>query len=400
MTVAHARYVERIQTTTPVEGAEMANEAPARPGMALREVDTPALIIDLDGFERNLRRMSNAAAKAGVRLRPHAKTHKSPIVAHQQIALGAVGICCQKVSEAEIMVRDGIGDVLVSNEIAGAAKLDRLAALARHARVAVCVDDIENVAEIADAAQRFDVKLSVLVEIDVGAKRCGVAAGEPALRIASAIARSNSLHFGGLQAYHGSAQHLRSHGERRDAIARATDLTRSTVDLLSRDGLSCDIVGGAGTGTFELEAASGVYNELQAGSYIFMDADYGRNRKPDGGTFDTFEHALFVLTTVMSRPNDDRAVVDAGHKSAAVDSGPPEPFNLPAVVYRRPSDEHGVLVSEGGRLPQRGDKVLLVPGHCDPTVNLHDWYICVRGLHGTEPHVEAIWPISARGAVF
>jgi len=378
----------------------MANEAPARPGMALREVDTPALIIDLDGFERNLRRMSEAVAKAGVRLRPHAKTHKSPIVAHQQIALGAVGICCQKVSEAEIMVRDGIGDVLVSNEIAGAAKLDRLAALARTARVAVCVDDIENVAEIADAAQRFDVKLSVLVEIDVGAKRCGVAAGEPALRIASAIARSNSLHFGGLQAYHGSAQHLRSHGERRDAISRATDLTRSTVDLLSRDGLSCEIVGGAGTGTFELEAASGVYNELQAGSYIFMDADYGRNRKPDGTAFDTFEHALFVLTTVMSRPNDERAVVDAGHKSAAVDSGPPEPFSLPGVVYRRPSDEHGVLVSEGGRLPQRGDKVLLVPGHCDPTVNLHDWYVCVRGLHGAEPHVEAIWPISARGAVF
>ena len=279
----------------------MANEAPAHPGMALREVDTPALIIDLDGFERNLRRMSDAVAKAGVRLRPHAKTHKSPIVAHQQIALGAVGICCQKVSEAEIMVRDGIGDVLVSNEIAGVAKLDRLAALARHARIAVCVDDIENVAELADAAQRSDVRLSVLVEIDVGAKRCGVAAGEPALRIASAIARSNSLHFGGLQAYHGSAQHLRSHGERRDAIARATDLTRGTVDLFSRDGLACEIVGGAGTGTFELEAASGVYNELQAGSYIFMDADYGRNRKSDGSAFDTFDNALFVLTTVMSR---------------------------------------------------------------------------------------------------
>jgi 3-hydroxy-D-aspartate aldolase len=378
----------------------MASEAPARPGMALREVDTPALIIDLDGFERNLRRMSDAVANAGVRLRPHAKTHKSSIIAHQQIALGAVGICCQKVSEAEIMVRDGIGDVLVSNEVAGTGKLDRLAALARRARVAVCVDDLENVAEVAGAAERFDVKLSVLVEIDVGAKRCGVAPGEPALRIASAIARSNSLQFAGLQAYHGAAQHLRSHGARREAIARATDLTRSTIDLLSRDGLTCEIVGGAGTGTFELEAASGVYNELQAGSYIFMDADYGRNRKPDGTAFDTFEHALFVFTTVMSRPNDERAVVDAGHKSAAVDSGPPEPFNLPGVAYRRPSDEHGVLLSEGGRLPQRGDKVLLVPGHCDPTVNLHDWYVCVRGLHGAEPHVEAVWPISARGAVF
>jgi 3-hydroxy-D-aspartate aldolase len=378
----------------------MTKEAPARPGMALREVDTPALIIDLDAFERNLRRMSEAVGKAGVRLRPHAKTHKSPIIARQQIALGAIGVCCQKVSEAEVMVQGGIGDVLVSNEVVGAGKLDRLAALARNARIAVCVDDIDNVAEIAAAAERFDVKLGVLVEIDVGAKRCGVAPGEPARRIATAIARSNSLHFAGLQAYHGSAQHLRSYDERRDAIKQAAEATRGTIDLLASEGLRCDIVGGAGTGTFELEAASGVYNELQAGSYIFMDADYGRNRKANGTAFDTFEHALFVLASVMSRPNDERAVVDAGHKTAAVDSGPPEPFGLPGVVYRRPSDEHGVLVSEGGRLPRRGDRVLLVPGHCDPTVNLHDWYVCVRGLHGADPQVEAVWPIAARGAVF
>lgn len=378
----------------------MVTEPPARPGMALSEVDTPALIIDLDGFERNLRRMADAAASAGVRLRPHAKTHKSSIIAHHQMALGAVGLCCQKVSEAEILVRDGIGNVLVSNEVVGAQKLERLAALARQARIALCVDDITNVGEIAAAAEQFDVKLSVLVEIDVGAKRCGVAPGEPALRIAAAIAQSNSLHFGGLQAYHGGAQHLRSYGERREAVARAVDAARSTVDLLSRNGIVCEIVGGAGTGTFEFEAASGVFNEIQAGSYIFMDADYGRNKKADGTTFDVFENALFVYTTVMSRPNDERAVVDAGHKSAAVDSGPPEAFNLPGVVYRRPSDEHGVLLSEGGRLPKRGDKLLLVPGHCDPTVNLHDWYVCVRGLHGASPHVEATWPISARGAVF
>ena len=373
---------------------------PAHPGMALREVDTPALILDLDAFERNLQSMARAATQAGVRLRPHAKTHKSPIIAQRQMALAAVGICCQKVSEAEIMVREGIGDVLVSNEIVGAAKLDRLAALARSARIAVCVDDLDNVAEIAAAAERFDVKLSVLVEIDVGGKRCGVVPGESVLRIASAIARSNSLHFAGLQAYHGAAQHLRSYHERREAIAQATDLAGKTLEILSRNGISCEIVGGAGTGTFELESASGVFNEIQAGSYVFMDADYARNRKSDGNAFDTFEHALFILTTVMSRPSNERAVVDAGHKSAAVDSGPPEPFKLPGVVYGRPSDEHGVLTCQGGRLPQRGEKILLTPGHCDPTVNLHDWYVCVRGLHGATPHVEALWPIAARGAVF
>jgi D-serine deaminase-like pyridoxal phosphate-dependent protein len=178
-------------------------------------------------------------------------------------------------------------------------------------------------------------------------------------------------------------------------------LTRDTAALLSARNISCEIIGGAGTGTFELEAATGVFNELQAGSYVFMDADYGRNRKVDGAPFDTFENALFVLATVMSRPNDARAVVDAGHKTLAVDSGMPELFRRPGVVYHRPSDEHGVLaVAEGGLLPQYGERILIIPGHCDPTVNLHDWYVCVRGLHGPHAKVEAIWPVSARGAVF
>lgn len=373
-------------------------DPPARLGMAFSEIDTPALVIDLDAFERNIRRMADFATKSGVRLRPHAKTHKSSTIARIQMEHGAVGVCCQKVSEAEILVGDGIADVLVSNEIAGAQKIERLAALAKKARVAVCVDDADNIAELAAAAERHDVNISVLVEIDVGGNRCGVLPGEPALRLASKIARSNLLRFGGLQAYHGSAQHLRTFEERRGAIARTTDMTRQTVDLLGREGLACETIGGAGTGTFELEAGSGVFNELQAGSYIFMDADYARNRKRDGGSNDTFEHALFVLTTVMSKPSNDRAVVDAGHKSAAVDSGPPEPFRRPGIVYRRPSDEHGVLLSEGGELPRRGEKILLIPGHCDPTVNLYDWYVCVRGMGTAAAKVEAVWPVSARGA--
>jgi 3-hydroxy-D-aspartate aldolase len=342
--------------------------------------------------------MADAAAAAGVRLRPHAKTHKSSIIARLQMQHGAVGVCCQKVSEAEALIEDGIPDVLVSNEIAGRAKIERLAALAKRARIAVCVDDSDNVDEIAAAAEKFDVTIPVLVEIDVGGNRCGVIPGEPALRLAAKIARSNLLRFGGLQAYHGSAQHLRTYDERRGAIARTIDLTKQTVDLLKREGLECETVGGAGTGTFELEAASGVFNELQAGSYIFMDADYARNPKANGSGNDQFEHALFVLATVMSRPSDARAIVDAGHKSASVDSGPPEPFRRPGLVYCRPSDEHGVLVSEGGQLPRRGEKILLVPGHCDPTVNLYDRYVCVRGLHGSSPVVEAVWPVTARGA--
>ncbi len=360
---------------------------PAAVGMTLAEVDTPALVIDLDAFERNLQRMADFAARAGVRLRAHAKTHKSPDIAVRQVALGAVGVCCQKVSEAEVMVAGGIADVLVSNEVAGAAKLDRLAALARQAKVGVCVDDADNVAELEAAAAKAGTMLDVLVEIDVGARRCGVAPGDPAARLAELVAKAPHLSFAGLQAYHGSAQHVREAGERKALIALAAELVEETRRALAAAGLEARIVSGAGTGTCENEAASGVWNELQCGSYVFMDADYARNKRADGSAFGDYEHALFVYATVMSAPAPERAVVDAGLKAFSVDSGLPLPWKLPGAVYQRPSDEHGVLdlgnCPEPER-PRRGDKVLLVPGHCDPTVNLHDWYVGVRGLGSTQ----------------
>jgi D-serine deaminase-like pyridoxal phosphate-dependent protein len=379
----------------------MPSPAPAAAGKDLAEVDTPALVIDLDAFERNLMRMADFAANAGMRLRAHAKTHKSPVIAARQVALGAVGVCCQKVSEAEAMVEGGIGDVLVSNEVAGAAKLDRLAALARRARIGVCVDDAANVAELEAAAARAGASLEVLVEIDVGGNRCGVAPGKAAARIAQLVATAPHLSFAGLQAYHGSAQHVREAGERRSLILRAAALVQETQRALGAVGLEARIVSGAGTGTYENEAASGVYNELQCGSYIFMDADYARNRQADGSPFAVYEHALFVYASVMSAPAPERAVVDAGLKALSVDSGMPVPWQLSGAVYHRPSDEHGVLDLTGcSTRPARGDKVLLVPGHCDPTVNLHDWYVGVRGLGTARARVESVWPVAARGAVF
>jgi len=374
---------------------------PAATGMALTDVDTPALVIDLDAFERNLRRMADFVGRAGVRLRAHAKTHKSPIIAAKQVALGAVGVCCQKVSEAEAMVDGGIADVLVSNEVAGAAKLDRLAALARRARIGVCVDDAGNVAELEAAAAKAGATLDVLVEIDVGGKRCGVAPGAPAARLAEMVAKARHLTFTGLQAYHGSAQHVREASERRDLIARAVELVEETRRSLRTIGLEARIVSGGGTGTYENEAASRVYNELQCGSYVFMDADYARNKRADGSGFGDYEHALFVYATVMSAPAPERAVVDAGLKAFAIDSGMPAPWQLPGAAYHRPSDEHGVLdLSNCAGQLARGDKVLLIPGHCDPTVNLHDWYVGVRGLGTPGACVESLWPVTARGAVF
>ena len=377
----------------------MPSVQPAQPGQSFAEIDTPALIVDLDAFERNLVAMAAFAEAHGIRLRPHAKTHKSPDIALRQMAHGAVGQCCQKVSEAEILVAGGVGDVLVTNEIASPAKLDRLARLARTARIGLCVDHVDGVREAAEAAARHDVTLDVMVEIDVGGRRCGVAPGEAAVRVAEAVACSNTLRFAGLQAYHGAAQHMRSIDERREAIERAAFATRNTVERLSQAGLECPVVSGAGTGTFELETQSGIWNELQCGSYIFMDADYARNRQADGSPFRSFEHALFILAQVMSKPVPDRAIIDAGHKTASVDSGMPVPFQREGAIYTKPSDEHGVLTGDPIALPHRGDRLLLMPGHCDPTVNLHDWYVGVRGLHGPDAHVELLWPVAARGAV-
>jgi len=367
---------------------------PAEIGMPLTDVDTPALILDLEAFERNLDRMAKAVAGRPVRLRPHAKSHKCPAIAHRQIARGAVGVCCQKVDEAEAMVHGGVGNVLVTNEIVGTQKLARLAALAKGpAWVGVCADHPENVAALNAAALSYGVRLPVLVEINVGADRCGVEPGEPALRLAQQIAACPGLRFAGIQAYHGAAQHVREFEQRRAATGSAVEKTRRTVELLAAHGLSCELVTGAGTGSYPFEADSGVFTELQAGSYIFMDADYARNLGPSGAPGGEFEHSLFVYATIMSRPTAERAVVDAGLKALSVDSGLPVVADMPDVEYIRAADEHGKLtLHDPARRLDLGTKIRLIPGHCDPTANLYDWYVGIRN-----GRVEALWPIAARG---
>jgi D-serine deaminase-like pyridoxal phosphate-dependent protein len=247
-----------------------------------------------------------------------------------------------------------------------------------------------------EAAGEAGITLPVYAEVNMGGNRCGVEPGQPAVDLARQIGDAKHLSFAGLQAYHGSAQHLRTWEERRQAIASAAEKAAKTRDLLVANGIACDQITGAGTGTFEFEAGSGVYTELQCGSYIFMDADYGRNLDPDGKPTRAFDPSLFVWATVMSRPTGDRAIVDAGLKALGMDSGPPAVWDEPAAIYERASDEHGRLAVTGAtnRL-QIGDKIKLVPGHCDPTVNLYDWYVGIRG-----GRVEAIWPITARGAVY
>ena len=378
----------------------MTQSPPAAIGMPVADVDTPALIVDLPAFERNLQRMADFAARAGLRLRPHAKMHKCPEVALRQQALGAVGQCCQKLGEAEIMVAGGIGDVLVTNQIVGAAKIARLADLAGRATVGVCVDDTGNADELAAAARAAGTVVDAYVEIDVGAGRCGIDPGAPAAALAARIAGLDGLRFAGLQAYHGSAQHIGPFEARRAAIESAGGHVRATLDALERAGIACPLVTGAGTGSYAFEAASGLWGELQCGSYAFMDVDYRKVHDASGAVDDTFENALFVLVSVLSRNKPGRCVVDAGHKALGNDQGMPAvagdaPAGFAGATYAGPSDEHGTLTlaSDNWR-PELGAKLRLIPGHVDPTVNLYDWFTVIA-----DGVVVDLWPIEARGAL-
>src|ERR1700756_4549088 len=276
------------------------NLPPATIGAAVAEIETPALVIDLDAFDRNVAKMAEFARAAGVRVRPHAKTHKCAAIARRQIAAGAVGQCVQKMGEAEALVRGGITDVLVSNQVVGERKLRRLAALAREAKVALCFDAPEQVDAAARVAKEAGVELGALVEIEVGMERCGIAPGRDAAALARRIADAPNLKFRGLQAYHGRAQHLPTYQERAQAIAYAIDAVNETIDALAGKKLSCEIIGGAGTGTFTFEAASGVYNELQVGSYVFMDTDYARIGGKNGGRYTEFEHNPLLPSSSIS----------------------------------------------------------------------------------------------------
>ena len=380
-------------------------------GQSISAIDTPALVVDLDAMERNLATMAAFASQHKVRLRPHAKMHKSAALAKLQIAAGAVGVCVQKTSEAEVMVAGGVFNIFISNEVISPAKLARVAALTRAVaahggKIALCVDAIKGISRLATSmnearlASGVATQIDVFIEINVGQNRCGIEPGVAAVALALEIRKHPALNFAGLQAYQGQAQHLRSPAERRQAITDAIAAVVHTKQLIEGEGIQVSLVTGAGTGTAALEAASGVYGELQAGSYLFMDADYAANQLDVNQP--RFEHALFVKTQIIST-HSTHAVCDAGHKSHAIDSGLPKVHafsETSQLDYFNGGDEHGVLRAAAGstRLPHLGSMVWLIPGHCDPTVNLHNDLIGVRGglLKGV---VESIIKVDGRGAL-
>ena len=376
-------------------------------GQRVDLIDTPALVVDLDAMDRNIQRMADFARKHQVRWRPHAKLHKSAEIALLQQRAGAQGVCVQKVAEAEMLAAGGVDDITITNQVIAMPKLHRVARLAaqlaaRGGRLGVAVDHAEGIERLIEAMAQFgsDAGIDVLVEIDVGQGRCGVPPGEAAVPLAQAVVRSPRLRFAGLQAYHGRAQHMASTVGRKEAIAQVVRAAIHTRQLIEEAGITVPLITGSGTGTLVHEAASGVFGELQAGSFLFMDADYARNEREPAQP--AFEHALYVKTQVVS-VRDTHAVCDAGHKSHAIDSGLPTVALLPAdraLRYANGGDEHGLIYADSpkARLPALGRMLWLIPGHCDPTVNLHDFLIGVRGglAMGT---VERIIRVDARGAL-
>lgn len=373
-------------------------------GQGVDAIETPALVLDAEAVNRNMQRMAEFAEKHRLRLRPHAKLHKSADIARLQMQAGAVGVCVQTVGEAEALAAGGVNDIFISNEVVCPRKLRRVAGLAqmlksRGGHLAIAVDSSEGVDGLAQAMALTSAVIDVFIEVNVGQNRCGVPPGAAAVALVQRIVPRPTLRYAGLHAYHGKAQHLRSVAERRAAIAEAARHVTATRDALAEAGFAPPLVTGAGTGTFNLEAASGLWGEIQPGSFLFMDADYARNERDPAQP--AFEQALFIKSQVISVAAD-HVVCDAGHKSHAIDSGLPLVHALPgqpALTYANGGDEHGILhpATPGGALPALGETVWLVPGHCDPTVNLHDTMVAVRGGLA-EGSVSAVVRVDARGA--
>ncbi|MCY4403836.1 MAG: DSD1 family PLP-dependent enzyme [Candidatus Poribacteria bacterium] len=353
------------------------------------ELDTPALLIDLDIMEKNIQKMADYITSVNTELRPHVKTHKTPIIAQKQIKAGAIGVTCAKLGEAEEIIKTGIRDVLIANQIVGKHKIARLINLAKRSEIIVAVDDAENVQDISEAAVKDGVDVRILVEVNIGMNRCGVKPGESALTLAQQVLQSPNLTFEGLMGYEGHTVANPKRDERERATREAIQWLVNTKDYLNKHGLEVPIMSGGGTGTFDITGSIPEMTEVQAGSYVFMDSTYNKVE----GVGDKFDCSLSVLSTVVSRPERNRIIVDTGLKVLTKEFGIPQPIGYIGLEMTGLSEEHGKLqVSNGNVSLSPGDKLEILPTHCCTTVNLHNRYYGVR-----DEIVESVWDIAARG---
>jgi D-serine deaminase-like pyridoxal phosphate-dependent protein len=359
------------------------------------DVDTPALLLDLDRLESNIESMAAFARRNGFSLRPHAKTHKSANIARLQMSAGAIGVCCAKLSEAEALAHAGIEAIAITSNVIGPQKVDRLHRL--HSQIAdlmVVADNPEVVTVLSARHPQPSRKLPVLIDLDVGLHRSGVVSVGDAIALARQIERASGLRFAGVQAYAGHVQQIVDRRQRQAEAAKSAATLQATVSALAEAGLPCKIVTGGGTGTYAIDPEFRIFTDLQVGSYVFMDVEYLSVDSPSASD-PWFKPSLFVISQVVSAAQGDHVTIDAGSKSVSLD-GP-----MPWVVaprrrelrYALYGDEFGMVGPESGPAELKlGDRVVLLTPHCDPTVNLHAHYTCFRGKMITD-----LWPIEARG---
>ncbi|MEZ5560748.1 MAG: DSD1 family PLP-dependent enzyme [Pseudomonadales bacterium] len=363
------------------------------PAIPIDALPSPALLLDAAAFERNLLRMADFLGARGKGFRPHAKTHKCPLIAHRQLALGAAGVCTAKVSEALVMINAGIDRVLVTSPVVTPDKVALLHALAADASQLDVVVDSDLGLELLRSGASPDAPVGVLVDVDVAMGRTGTRDVDRILRLAEGAADTPGLRFRGVQHYAGQVMHVEGYERRRDKSLALWERVAELVEQLSRHGFAPEVVTGGGTGTFDIDCDVDCITDLQVGSYIFMDEEYLRIGGSGSRRFDAFEVSLQVALTAISQPRDGAITVDGGYKAFASDSVEPVPLDLPSVRFRFAGDEHGVLILEpGAQEPLLGSRQRFVVPHCDPTVNLYDYYwVCEDGL------ATSVWPIAARG---
>ncbi|MGB2694026.1 MAG: DSD1 family PLP-dependent enzyme [Dehalococcoidia bacterium] len=355
--------------------------------MKVHEIPTPALVVDLPTMERNIQRMAEFYAGGSCSVRPHFKAHKTPAIAKRQLAAGScTGLTCATVGEAEVVAREGLtNDILIANEVLGPGKAARVAKLAKQVDIKVAVDSDVTLDDIAQAARAAGVEVGVLVDVDVGLPRCGIAPGEAALALAQRVAETGGVRLDGMMGYEGHVVGIEDRAEREERAAKAMDRLLSSVRLVREAGVRCDTVSAGGTGTFDITGRMEGITEIQAGSYALMDTAYGKLDIP-------FELAFVVLGTVLSRPRPERCVTDAGHKACTMDHGNPSVKDIEGASVLFLSDEHATITLPAESSVAVGDRIALWPSHIDPTINLHDVMYAVEG-----DEVVEVWPIAARG---
>ena len=389
-----ALYAAKPSSYTFAEIDRMIAKGDVKGKLSKSDLPTPAMIVDLDVFEANAKRMVGYVKGTGRAIRPHGKTHKCPEIAKYLISLGAVGACAAKLSEAEAFAENGVSGLLVTTAVVGKHKIERAMSIAKkHPEIIYCVDNAQNAKDLNDAAGAAKLRLNIAIDLWVG-RRTGIQTLEPAVALGEAISKLPNLKLHGLQAYAGHASHAMGFENRKKVSFEAMSPAVETRHMLEKKGIPCPWLSGGSTGTYNIDSHVDGITELQPGSFIFMDVDYNRIGSESGSEiYNDFKNSLFVLTTVVSKPKDDMAIVDGGLKAFSTDKPfPPQWRGGSELPYAFGGDEHGKLTLSAGKQVSVGDRLEFIIPHCDPSVNLYDKIYAVRG-----EQVEAVWHVAGRG---